>query len=284
MKALNLYAATGWPGNLARASMASPKLWGSLAVFGFWIFIAIFGGWIAPYGMGEMVSNTVFAGPSHQFWLGTDYLGRDVLSRILIATRYTVGMSLASAVLSSAIGATLGILTALVSRYVDIGISRIMDALISIPSKMMALLVVAAFGSSVPMLIVAMVATYAPGAFRITRSLAINHAAQEYVVIARCRGENRGYIAIVELLPNIFGPIITDMGLRFVFIVILLSAMGFLGLGVQPPMTDLGSMVHENIGGLSQGAWAVIAPAICIGTLAMSANLLIDALTTKRDV
>lgn len=281
MRSLNLPDTASWPRRLIRPGNGSFKLWISLAVFAFWIFIAIFGGWLAPYGMGQMVSTTVYSGPSHAFWLGTDYLGRDVLSRILIATRYTVGMALISAILSSALGASIGILTSLVPRAADVVISRIMDAFISIPSKMMALLIVATFGSSVSMLIVAMVSTYAPGAFRITRSLAINHAAQEYIIVARCRGEKLRYIAAVELLPNIFGPILTDMGLRFVFIVILLSAMGFLGLGVQPPMTDLGSMVHENIGGLSQGALAVIAPALSIGTLAISANLLIDALTTK---
>src|SRR5699024_6056692 len=139
--------------------------------------------------MGEMVSNHVFAEPSAQFLLGTDYLGRDVLSRVLIAARYTVGMAAVGAVLSSAIGAFCGILVALSPRVVDIVVSQIMDALISIPSKMMALLIVAAFGASIPLLIVAAVFSYAPGAYRISRSLAMNQSVMEYITIARCRGE-----------------------------------------------------------------------------------------------
>lgn len=271
------------PGRWARLAKAPVVLWIGLVLFGTWVFIAIFGGWLAPHGMGDMVSSQVFAAPSAQFPLGTDYLGRDVLSRILIAARYTVGMALTAAVLSSAIGATFGMIAALSPRLVDLGLSQIMDALISIPSKMMALLVVAVFGSSIPLLITAAVASYAPGAYRIARSLAMNHAQMEYVAIARCRGENRAYIAMVELLPNIFAPVLTDMGMRFVFIVLLLSAMSFLGLGVQPPMADLGSMVRENIGGLNAGALAVVAPALAIGTLTVGANLLIDSISSRRD-
>lgn len=276
-------AATPGASRWARLASAPIKLWAGLGLFGFWIFIAIFGTWLAPHGMGDMVSSQVFAGPSEALWLGSDHLGRDVLSRMLIATRYTVAMALAAALLSSAIGAAFGLIAALVPRLVDTGISQVMDALISIPSKMMALLIVAVFGSSIPLLIVAAVATYAPGAYRIARSLAMNQAAMEYVAIARCRGEGRLHIAVVELLPNIFGPVLTDMGMRFVFIVLLLSAMSFLGLGIQPPMADLGSMVRENISGLNQGALAVIAPAIGIGTLTVGANLLIDAISSRRD-
>ncbi|RJS91836.1 ABC transporter permease [Salinisphaera sp. Q1T1-3] len=275
--------APAFPPWRSRLAHTPAKLWVGLSLFGFWLFIAVFGAWLAPHGMGAMVSNQVFASPSLAFPLGTDHLGRDVLSRMLIATRYTVAMALAAAVLSSAIGATFGLTAALVPRFVDIGISQIMDALISIPSKMMALLIVAVFGSSIPLLIVAAVATYAPGAYRIARSLAMNQAAMEYVAIARCRGESRVHIALVELLPNIFGPVLTDMGMRFVFIVLLLSALSFLGLGIQPPIADLGSMVRENISGLNQGSLAVLAPAIGIGTLTVGANLLIDALSSKHD-
>ncbi|WP_434551798.1 ABC transporter permease [Salinisphaera hydrothermalis] len=270
------------PSRFARLTKAPLTLWIGLSLFGFWVFIAVFGHWLAPYGMGDMVSNHVFAGPSEQFPLGTDYLGRDVLSRILIATRYTLGMALTAAVLSSAIGAFFGMLAALSPRILDPVVSQIMDALISIPSKMMALLVVAVFGSSIPLLIVAAVASYAPSAYRIARSLAMNQAAMEYVVVARCRGEHRAHIAVFEMLPNMIGPILTDMGLRFVFIVLLLSAMSFLGLGVQPPMADLGSLVRENISGLNRGALAVILPALAIGTMTVGANLLIDAVSSRR--
>jgi peptide/nickel transport system permease protein len=150
------------------------------------------------------------------------------------------------------------------------------------PSKMLALVMVSVFGSSVPLLITMAVIGYTPGAYRIARSLAMNISEMEYVQVARTRGENRVYIAAVEMLPNMITPLLTDFGLRFVFIVLLLSGMSFLGLGVQLPAADLGSLVRENIGALSQGAPAVIFPALSIGTLTIGVNLLIDSFSARR--
>ena len=164
----------------------------------------------------------------------------------------------------------------------DEPLSRLVDALISLPSKMLALVMVSAFGSSVPLLIVMAVVGYAPGCYRISRSLAMNLTEMEYVQVARTRGEGRLYIALMELLPNMRLPLLTDLGLRFVYIVLLLSGMSFLGLGVQPPNADLGSLVRENIGGLADGAPAVLMPALAIGTLTVGVNLLIDRFGARR--
>ncbi|MFC3282287.1 ABC transporter permease [Litchfieldella rifensis] len=248
----------------------------------FWLLVAIFGPMLAPHPVGALVADKMYAGASAAFPLGTDYLGRDMLSRVLHGARYTVGLALIAAVLSSLIGASLGMLAALAPRWLDESVSRLNDALISIPSKMLALVMVSAFGASIPLLILTAIVSYAPGAFRISRSLAANIATLEYVQVARTRGEGKLYIAAIEVLPNMFHPVLTDMGMRFVFIVLLLSGMSFLGLGVQPPMADLGSLVRENIGGLSQGALAVIGPALAIGTLTIGANLLIDSLSANR--
>jgi len=150
--------------------------------------------------------------------------------------------------------------------------------MISIPSKVLALVAIAAFGSSVPMLTMVAAVAYIPGAFRISRSLAVNLMTLEYVLVARARGERLLYIARVEVLPNMIHPVLADFGLRFVFIVLLLSGLSFLGLGVQPPNADWGSLVRENIGGLSQAAPAVLMPSIAIATLTVGMNLLIDSL------
>ncbi|WP_027349833.1 ABC transporter permease [Halotalea alkalilenta] len=256
--------------------------WIGASLFGFWILVAIFGPMLAPHPVGALVGDDMFAGASAAFPLGTDYLGRDMLSRILTGARYTVGLALIAALLASSIGASLGILAALAPKWLDETVSRLNDALISIPSKMLALVMVSAFGASIPLLIITAVLSYAPGAFRISRSLAANLTTLEYVQVARTRGEGRLYIAWAELLPNMIHPVLADMGMRFVFIVLLLSGMSFLGLGVQPPIADLGSLVRENIGGLSEGALAVIAPAVAIGTLTIGANLLIDSLSASR--
>ena len=247
-----------------------------------WLLVAIFGPWLAPHPVGEVVSDNVFDSISALYPFGTDYLGRDMLSRILVGARFTVGLALIAAMLASGLGTSCALLSVVSPKWLDEVISRLMDAFISIPSKMLALIMVSAFGSSVTLLICTAVLSFSPGAFRIARSMAVNIEALEYVQVARTRGERRLYIACVEILPNMLNPVLTDLGLRFGFIVLLLSGMSFLGLGVQPPDADLGSLVRENIGGLNQGAPAIVIPALAIGTLTIGVNLFIDRLSSRR--
>ena len=252
-----------------------------LTLVTFWLVVAFIGPLVAPYKGGVLTSTEIFGRYSAAYPLGTDYLGRDMLSRILYGARYTVGLALAAAVLASVIGTFFGLLAAVSGRVVDEVLSRLFDALISIPSKVLALVVIAAFGSSIPMLTAVAALAYIPGAFRISRSLAVNLMGLEYVQVARARGEGIFYIARVEVLPNMIHPMLADFGLRFVFIVLLLSGLSFLGLGVQPPNADWGSLVRENIGGLSEGAPAVLMPAVAIATLTIGMNLLIDNLRRR---
>ncbi|MDG1143335.1 MAG: ABC transporter permease [Burkholderiales bacterium] len=244
----------------------------------FWLIVAIFGPMLAPYEVGAFVAEEVFDTASFTHILGTDYLGRDVLSRVLSGARYTVGLALASALTASAIGITIALFSVVSSRIVDEVISRLMDAFISIPSKILALVIVAAFGSSIPLLYIVVAITYIPGAFRIARSLAVGQNEMDYVLVARARGEGRAYIACMEILPNIINPMLTDFGLRFIFAILLLSGLSFLGLGVQPPFADLGSLVRENMSGLAEGALAILAPSVAIATLTIGMNLMIDSL------
>lgn len=246
-----------------------------------WLVLAIFGPWLAPHPVGAVVSHDVYGALSGAHPLGTDYLGRDMLSRILHAARFTIGLALVAALAASVTGTTIALIAAAAGGWIDEVTSRLMDALISIPSKMLALVMVAAFGSSVGLLILTAAVSYTPGAYRIARSLAVNVKTLEYVQAARARGEGLGYIAGVEILPNMINPMLADFGLRFVFVVLLLSGMSFLGLGVQPPDADLGSLVRENISGLFEGAPAVVMPAIAIATLTVSVNLLIDSLSGR---
>ncbi|XUW91899.1 ABC transporter permease [Burkholderia sp. M6-3] len=247
----------------------------------FWLLVAFVGPLVAPYKGGALTSTEIFGRYSAAYPLGTDYLGRDMLSRVLYGARYTVGLALAAALLASVIGTFFGLLAAVSGKWVDEVLSRLFDALISIPSKVLALVVIAAFGSSITMLTTVAALAYIPGAFRISRSLALNLMGLEYVQVARARGEGLLYIARVEVLPNMIHPMLADFGLRFVFIVLLLSGLSFLGLGVQPPNADWGSLVRENIGGLSEGAPAVLMPAVAIATLTIGMNLLIDNLRRR---
>jgi peptide/nickel transport system permease protein len=247
----------------------------------FWLLVAALGPWLAPHDVGAMVSNDVFDPIGRAFPLGSDYLGRDVLSRLLHGARFTVGLALAAAVIASSTGTALALLAAVSGRRVDELMSRAMDTLISLPSKIFALVTVAAFGPSVPVLLALASITYVPGAFRIARALAVDLNAKDYVTAARARGERSAYVAVTEILPNMIHPMLADFGVRFVLVVLLLSGMSFLGLGVQPPDADLGSLVRENMPGLAEGAPAVIVPAIAIATLTIGMNLLIDSLPLR---
>jgi peptide/nickel transport system permease protein len=260
---------------------ATTSSWIGFAVVAFWVLVALLGPWVAPYGAGEIVAPDALGPMSAQFPLGSDYLGRDMLSRILYGTRYTVGLALLAALLASLLGTALGLLASVSAKWIDEIVSRVLDALICIPSKIFALVMVAAFGSSVPLLLLIAALTYMPGSYRIARALAVNLRLMDYVQVARARGEGRVYIACVEILPNMIHPMLADFGLRFVFVVLLLSGLSFLGLGVQPPDADLGTLVRENVSGLGEGAPAVILPALAIATLTIGVNLLIDSATGR---
>jgi peptide/nickel transport system permease protein len=253
-----------------------------LALVLFWIVVAVIGPWIAPYPPGAFVNEEVFAGASRAYWLGSDFLGRDVLSRLLSGARFTVGLSAIAVAIAAGIGTGLALTAAVGPRWIDELLSRAMDTLISIPSKIFALVLVAAFGSSLVLLTLIIAITYVPGNFRIARSLAVGLAKLDYVEVARARGEGRLHLALVEVLPNMIKPLFADIGLRFVFIVLLLSGLSFLGLGLQPPDADLGSLVRENTSGLAEGALAIVAPAVAIASLTVGVNLLIDAATQGK--
>jgi peptide/nickel transport system permease protein len=251
------------------------------AVFAFWLLMAVAGPWLAPDDAGG-VGDDVFAPISALHPLGTDYLGRDMLSRILHGAPYTIGLALAAVLVASVGGTVLAMCAAAAGGWFDAVVSRIVDTMLSIPHKLLALIIVAGFGTSVPLLILTAGIGYMPGAYRIARALAVNVQAMDYVQAARARGEGMAYITCREMLPNMIRPVLADFGLRFLFIVLLLSGLSFLGLGIQPPHADWGSLVRENIIGLSEGAPAVVMPAIAIATLTIAVNMAIDALAGRK--
>jgi peptide/nickel transport system permease protein len=243
-----------------------------------WLLVALLGPALLARELAANASGDVFAVISAQHWLGTDYLGRDMLLRVVDGARYTVGVALLATLLASGTGTLLALLAAASSARVDAVLSRLLDTLTAIPSKMFALIMVAGFGSSASMLVCTAALIYVPGAYRIARALAVNINAMDYVTVARTRGEGVFYIMLREILPNIIGPILADLGLRFVYVVLLLASLSFLGLGIQPPQADWGALVRENVGALPQAGAAVIAPALAIASLTIAVNLVIDHL------
>ncbi len=255
-----------------------------IALVLFWAALAALGPYLAPYRAGFVVDAGPFAPMSAAYPLGTDYLGRDILSRILHGARYTVGVAMLATLLACAAGVTLGIVAAVKRGWTDALLGRAADALISIPHLMFALVVVAAFGTSLPVLILMAAVSYVPGSFRIARAQALDINAMDFIQVARARGEGTAYIVWAEILPNMIVPLLTDFGLRFVFVVLLLSGLSFLGLGIQPPNADWGALVRENIVGIYEAAPAVVMPAIAIAALTISITLLIDGFSGRSRV
>ena len=253
-----------------------------LAVLAILVLVALFAPWLQSHDLGEMSAAGVFQPMSAEHWLGTDYLGRDMLTRIIAGAPYTLGVAFAATVLACGFGAGLGLLASVSSGWLDAALSRTLDTVVSIPSKLLALVIIAGFGSSTTLLVATAAIVYTPGCYRIIRSLGVNINAMDYVVVARARGEKRSYIMRREILPNIWGPLLADMGLRFVYALRLLASLSFLGLGVQPPMADWGSLVRENLGALPMGGVSVVAPALAIAILTIAVNLVIDNLPNAR--
>ena len=190
--------------------------------------------------------------------------------------RTTIGISLAATLLAYFVGVTLGIAAAVGGNKLDTILSRFNDAFLSIPHIMMGLIVIAAVGSTIPILIIMSGLIYATSVFRIARSLGQEIFVSDYVEAARVRGEGLWWVITREVLPNVAMPLATDFGLRLVFVILFISSLSFLGLGVQPPMADWGSMVKENLSGLAYGALAPMAPAFAIASLTISINMIVD--------
>jgi len=255
--------------------------WLGITIVGFWVFIAIFGPYLAPLGENELPfpdDYSEFQMPRPGAWLGTDESDRDVLSRLMFGAGRTIGISFAATLLAYFIGVVMGIGAAISTPRVDMIISRINDAFLSLPTIMLGLVVVAAVGSSIPVLIVTAGVIYATVVFRLARALGQEIMVMDFVEAARVRGEGRWWIITREIWPNAAMPLMTDFGLRLIYVILFISSLSFLGLGVQPPQADWGSLVRENLGALSYGASVipVLAPALAIATLTVAINLVVD--------
>lgn len=247
---------------------------GLLIIFTF-VFLAIFGGYLAPYSEFDTVGET-WAPPSAEFLLGTDNLGRDILSRVILGARMTIGIAITCTILSFVIGTIAGLAASVVSKLVDQFLSRVVDILLSIPVLIFALIVLSAFGSSMPALIATIALIDAPRVYRVARALAMNVRSHEFVEAAWLRGESRWWLMTREILPNILPPMISEFGLRFCFNFLTVAGLSFLGLGIQPPNADWGGMVRENGQAITFGISAPIWPALAIGLMTIGINLVVD--------
>ena len=246
-----------------------------LLVSGLLLLAAIFAPWIAPYGNGEIVGE-VWGEMSGNHLLGTDNLGRDLLSRMIFGARITIFIAVMATALSFILGSVLGFTAAVLGGWFDVGMSRFVDLLMAIPTLIFALVVLSVMPTNLMTLILVMGILDATRVYRLARAVAVDINVMDFVEAAKLRGEGMRWIIFREILPNALSPLVSELGLRFIFAVLFLSALSFLGLGVQPPDADWGGMVKENKDGIVFGIPAALIPAAAIAILAISVNLVAD--------
>ncbi len=263
--------------NIWRTLKKAPySAWFGMIVIALYIFVALFAPWIAPYGEAEIVSQVPFDVWSWAHWLGTDQLGRDMFTRLLYGARNTLGIALATTLLAFAIGGGLGIIASIFRGWIDQLLSRAVDTLMAIPQLIFALILLSIFGSSVQNLIIIIAVLDSTRVFRLARSVAMNVVVMDYVEAAKLRGEKLGWILFKEVLPNIMPTMIAEFGLRFCFVFLTISALSFLGLGIQPPTADWGSMVRENATLITYNDITPLIPAGAIALLTVAVNFVVD--------
>ncbi len=242
--------------------------------------VAIFAPFIAPYGEREILGRA-FELWSEKYPLGTDNLGRDMLSRMIFGARNTIGLALSITILAFLLGSLTGMIAAALGGWVDQILSRIVDVLMSIPSLIFALLILSIFGTSVPYLIATITVIDATRVFRLARATAMNVVVMDYVEVARVRGEKLDWVIRKEILPNITAPLLAEFGLRFCFVFLFISALSFLGLGLQPPAADWGSMVRDNASLITFEDITPLLPAGAIALLTVAINFIVDWMLHK---
>ncbi len=260
---------------------ASISTWIGLVIILLYSIAAIFAPLLAPYGEAEIFPEA-FApwGDGHVF--GTDQIGRDILSRLIYGARNTIGIALATTLLAFLIGGGLGLLAAIDRGWFDQGLSRLVDVLMAIPSLIFALMLLSIFGSTIVSLILIIAVLDSTRVFRLTRAVSMNVVVMDYVEAARLRGEKLGWIMRREILPNIMAPLVAEFGLRFCFVFLTIAALSFLGLGIQPPTADWGSMVRETALLIQFAQYDLTAgltpllPAAAIAFLTVGVNFVVD--------
>ena len=246
-----------------------------LLIVGLNIFVALFAPLIAPYGQAEIIGDA-WAEPSAQFLLGTDNIGRDILSRLIYGARMSIGLSLIITFLSFSLGIIAGFAAAISGRWVDMVLSRFVDLMLSMPTLIFAFIVLSVLGTDLPVLIITIAILDSTRVFRLARAVAMNITSLEFVEAAKLRGEGLWWVITREVLPNAVPPLVAEFGLRFCFTFLFIAALSFLGLGIQPPDADWGSMVKDLRDMINLGGAHPLYPAGAIALLTIGVNFIVD--------
>lgn len=247
------------------------------AIFAAMLAIALFGPFVAPYKPTQFV-GAPFAAPSAKDWLGTDFLGRDVLSRVLHGGLTVFALGISATAVGMVLGVTLGLISGYARRRVDETVMRALDVVLAFPSIVLAILFVSMLGPRLWLIVLIVGISHMPRIARVTRAATLDVVTRDFVKTAEAFGEPRRRILAFEVLPNISSPLLVEFGLRFTYSIIIIAGLSFLGFGMQPPAADWGLMINENRIGISVQPWAVVAPIVLIAALTIGTNLMADGL------
>ena len=259
---------------------APPTAWFGIIVIVLYILAAILAPVISPYGETEVV-GAQYEPWSDQYLLGTDNVGRDMLTRLIYGARNTVGIALLTTFLTFLLGSFLGLMASTLGGWVDQGLSRIVDVMMAIPQLIFALLLLTIVGTSIINMVLVIAVLDSTRVFRLARAVAMNIVVMDYVEVAKLRGEGLFWVIRKEILPNAMPPLVAEFGLRFCFVFLLIAALSFLGLGIQPPTADWGSMVRENATLITFGDITPLLPAGAIALLTIAVNFVVDWMLHK---
>lgn len=259
------------------------QLKAGLVITGVIVLLSLLAPWIAPHPWDTISMRTRFLAPNATYWLGTDEYGRDVLSRLLMGGRLSLAMGASATFVSLAIGVPMGLAAGYFRGWVDEGLMRLADVMMAIPPIMLGLLVLAVTPPALWKTAVAVGFVYIPPIARLTRSVTLSLAGEDFIQAARARAESSSYILFREILPNAWPPLIVEASLRVTYAILLGSALSFLGLGAQPPSSDWGLMIAEARSFLDRAPWLALAPGLAMCLLVIGINLIGDGARERLD-
>ena len=263
---------------IGRALLRRPAHAFGTLLFAAFLLLALLGPALAPYGANQQIATDARQAPSAAHWFGTDRLGRDVFSRVVLGTAEIFALAGVGTLLAVAIGTSLGLLSGYRGGCFDEMLMRFFDSLLALPALLLALLLLGTLGPSTQAVLLVIVVVYIPIVARVVRSVVLSVKTRAYIEAARVQGESSARIMFREILPAVLPVLAVEAALRFSYAIFLASSLGFLGVGAQPPSPDWGLMVFEARGTVSQTPWALYFPAAAISLLVISINLMADGL------
>ena len=264
-----------------RLLLRNPVTVVSAVVLGIVVCVAVAANWITPFGVNDVDVPSALRPPSGDHWFGTDELGRDVLSRVLVATQASIGVAVVSVAFAVIVGVTVGIVAGYRGGWVDTVFMRVVDVMFAFPVLLLALAVVAILGPGTITTILAIGIVYTPIFARVARASTLSVRVEPFVQMSQAMGTGNLYILTRHIVPNIAGPLVVQTSLSLAFAILSEAALSFLGLGIQPPQPSLGRMIFDSQGFVTMAWWMAVFPGAAIFVIVLAFNLVGDGL---RDV